>query len=54
MFSGINHHPEGGGTNTEEYKIKQIQYTYTLLKINNGCCECKDVDAIDIVMMTYS
>jgi len=25
-----------------------------VLNINNGFCECKDVDAVDIVNLTYS
>jgi hypothetical protein len=45
---GINHHPDGG-TDTKGYKINKSNL-YTGLKINNGCCECKDVDAIGIVI----
>ena len=31
-----------------------LQNTYIIFKINSGCCEFKDVGAIDIVMLTYS
>jgi len=50
--SVISLHPQGD-INRKEYKINTPIYIYTMLN-NNGSYKCGNLDAIDIVTLTYS